>query len=39
VLSPSLLAVLVFIYAFILWTGFISLVGWNDVVPTYPWVG
>jgi glucose/mannose transport system permease protein len=39
VISPSLLAVLVFIYAFILWTGYISLVNWNDVTPTFGWVG
>jgi glucose/mannose transport system permease protein len=39
VISPSILAVLVFIYAFILWTGYISLVNWNDVTPTYSWVG
>ena len=32
-LTPSLIAVAVFIYGFILWTGYISLVNWNDVVP------
>jgi len=31
--------VLVFIYAFIVWTGFISMVNWNDVTPDYTWVG
>src|SRR5438067_13363534 len=39
VLSPSILAVLVFIYGFIVWTGYISLVNWNDVTPTYGFVG
>lgn len=39
VLSPSILAVAVFIYAFIFWTGFISLVRWNDVNPDYTFVG
>jgi glucose/mannose transport system permease protein len=39
VISPSILAVLIFIYGFILWTGYISLVNWNDVTPTYAWVG
>lgn len=34
-----MLAVLIFIYAFILWTGFISLVNWNDITPNYTWVG
>jgi glucose/mannose transport system permease protein len=36
---PSILAVLVFIYAFILWTAYISLVNWNDVTPNFTWVG
>ena len=39
VLSPSLIAVAVFIYAFILWTGYISLTRWNDVLPDYTFVG
>ena len=38
-LSPSLLAVAIFIYGFILWTGYISLVNWNDALPTYVFVG
>ncbi len=39
VISPSVLAVLVFIYAFILWTGYVSLVNWNDVTPNFTFVG
>jgi glucose/mannose transport system permease protein len=39
VIAPSVLAVLVFIYAFIAWTGFIALVNWNDVTPNYTWAG
>jgi glucose/mannose transport system permease protein len=39
VITPSVLAVLIFIYAFILWTGYISLVNWNDITPNYTWVG
>jgi glucose/mannose transport system permease protein len=39
VIAPSVLAVLVFIYTFILWTGYISLVNWNDITPTYTWAG
>jgi glucose/mannose transport system permease protein len=39
IVTPSVVAVLIFIYAFIGWTGFISLVNWNDVTPTYGWVG
>jgi glucose/mannose transport system permease protein len=38
-LIPSLVAVAVFIYGFILWTGYISLVNWNDALPTYDFVG
>ncbi len=39
IISPSILAVLIFIYGFIAWTGYISLVNWNDVTPTYSFVG
>lgn len=38
-LSPSILAVGIFIYGFIVWTGYISLVNWNDALPTYAFVG
>ena len=34
IITPSVVAVLIFIYAFIVWTGFISLVNWNDVTPS-----
>ncbi|MGH7862394.1 MAG: carbohydrate ABC transporter permease [Candidatus Dormibacteraceae bacterium] len=37
--SPSLVAVGVFIYAFIAWTGYISLSKWNDVRPNYTFAG
>ena len=39
VLSPSILAVAVFIYGFIVWTGYISTVKWNTVVEDYSFVG
>ena len=39
VLSPSIVAVIIFIYAFMFWTGYASLVVWNDVVPDYTFVG
>ncbi len=39
VLSPSIIAVAVFVYGFIAWTGYISLVRWNDVLPDYSFVG
>ncbi|MDE3075850.1 MAG: sugar ABC transporter permease, partial [Chloroflexota bacterium] len=37
--SPSILAVLFFIYAFLLWTGFTSLTLWNTVRPDFTFVG
>jgi glucose/mannose transport system permease protein len=39
VLSPSIIAVALFIYSFIAWTFYISTVNWNDVLPTYTFVG
>ncbi|HLZ07537.1 MAG TPA: sugar ABC transporter permease, partial [Chloroflexota bacterium] len=39
VLSPSIVAVLVFIYAFMVWTFYASVSVWNTVVPDYTFVG
>jgi len=39
VLSPSIIAVALFIYSFIGWTFYISTVNWNDVLPDYTFVG
>ena len=39
VISPSVLAVLIFIYAFIAWTLYISVINWNDVTPDLTFVG
>jgi glucose/mannose transport system permease protein len=39
VLSPSILATAIFIYGFILWTGYISTVKWNSAVEDYTFVG
>lgn len=39
VLSPSIIAVALFIYSFIGWTFGISLVKWNSQVPDYSFVG
>jgi glucose/mannose transport system permease protein len=39
VLSPSIVAVLVFIYAFMVWTVYASVSVWNTVVPDYTFVG
>jgi glucose/mannose transport system permease protein len=38
-ITPSIVAIAVFIYGFILWTGYISLVNWNDALPDYTFVG
>lgn len=39
VLTPSIIAVAIFIYGFILWTGYISTVKWDTVVEDYTFVG
>jgi len=39
VLTPSIIAVALFIYSFIGWTFYISTVDWNTVVPNYTFVG
>jgi glucose/mannose transport system permease protein len=39
VLSPSIIAVAVFIYSFILWSFFISGTKWNSAVVDLSWVG
>ena len=38
-ITPSILAVGIFVYGFIGWTGFISFTKWNDVLPDYTLVG
>jgi len=39
ILMPSIIALAIFIYAFIGWTGFISLTAWNSSVPDFTFVG
>jgi glucose/mannose transport system permease protein len=39
VLLPSIILVAIFIYGFIAWTGYISLVDWKTAVENYDWVG
>ena len=36
---PSILAVLIFVYGFILWTGRVSLSQWKGFLPNYEWAG
>lgn len=38
-ITPSIVAVGIFIYGFIGWTGFISFTKWNDVLPDYTLAG
>jgi len=38
-IMPSVIAVGVFVYGFISWTGFISFTKWDDVLPNYTLVG
>jgi len=38
-IAPSILAIAVFVYGFIGWTGFISLTKWADLLPDYRWNG
>ena len=32
-ISPSILAIAIFVYAFIAWTGWASVLKWNDLLP------
>lgn len=38
-ISPSVIAAMVFVYGFIGWTGFISLTKWNKLLPDYTFAG
>jgi glucose/mannose transport system permease protein len=38
-ISPSILAVLIFIYGFIAWSVRVSLSDWKGLVPDYTWAG
>jgi glucose/mannose transport system permease protein len=37
--SPSIIAVLIFVYGFIGWSVRVSLSGWKGLLPDYTWVG
>jgi glucose/mannose transport system permease protein len=39
VLTPSIIAVAIFIYSFIGWTFWISTVNWNQALPNYDFIG
>jgi glucose/mannose transport system permease protein len=38
-ITPSVLAVGIFVYGFISWTVYVSMTRWNDVLPDYTFVG
>jgi glucose/mannose transport system permease protein len=38
-LAPSVIAIAVFVYGFIAWTGYVSLSAWNQITPDYTFVG
>jgi len=37
--APSVVAIAVFVYGFVAWTGYVSLTRWNDILPDYAWSG
>jgi glucose/mannose transport system permease protein len=37
--APSIVAIAIFVYAFIGWTGYVSLTGWSGLIPDYHFVG
>jgi glucose/mannose transport system permease protein len=38
-IAPSVIAIAIFVYGFIAWTGYVSLSGWNQIKPDYTFVG
>lgn len=38
-ISPSIIAIAIFVYGFILWSVRVSLSDWQGLVPNYEWVG
>src|SRR5438093_275797 len=38
-ITPSVIAIAVFVYGFIGWTGFVSLTKWESIAPDYTFVG
>ncbi len=38
-ITPSVIAIAVFVYGFIGWTGFVSLTKWESITPDYTFVG
>lgn len=38
-ISPSVIALLIFVYGFIAWSGRVSVSAWKGLLPDYTWVG
>jgi glucose/mannose transport system permease protein len=38
-IAPSIIAIAIFVYGFIVWTGFVSLTKWSGITPDYTFVG
>ena len=38
-ISPSIIALLIFVYGFIAWSGRVSVSAWKGLLPDYTWVG
>jgi len=36
---PSIIAIAVFVYSFIIWNGYVSLSKWKGIIPNYAWRG
>ena len=37
--SPSILAIFIFVYGFIFWSGRVSMSNWVGLMPNYSWAG
>src|SRR5919206_4584240 len=38
-ITPSVIAIAIFVYGFIAWTGYISLTKWSGIAPDYTFIG
>ena len=38
-ITPSIIAILIFVYGFIAWTGYVSFSQWNSIIPNFAWAG
>ncbi len=38
-ITPSVIAIAIFVYGFIGWTGYVSMTDWNTIAPNYTFIG